>query len=719
MRRLKYAPYLLIIGGFGILMKQDWLTVIWWWLVLEAIGLVFYPVTQALFKQTQEDGFFASKTIGLTLISVSSFAITTFFHMRLSLGLVLGVCTIVIALACYTKQYRFKKQQGVDFASQALLFLCILFVAVWIRGLAPRISDLEKYMDFGLINTILRADAMPPMDMWYAGETVNYYYFGHFTTALLTRLTGIAPEITYNLMVSTLISLAILLVGGVVIIAYRAVRPKETKTSIIAGVLSSLMTCTAGSLHTVIYAIILPKLNQWGLYRPEAELKAYWFSNATRYIGYNPETNDKTIHEFPLYSFIVSDLHAHYIDILFVLTYLVVLLLYYLQPVRNEQKKISIGIHDAMLGVLLGAMLMTNAWDFPIYALLLILTYVLKWIQGERTWQHIGKMIWQGLRIAMVAILVASPMLLYFKNFSHGVGWTLAHSPIYQLFVLWGYQFVIGLLFLFVIGIPSWIKAKRKHIQRDGLSMDAWMLACFGLAVFLIVLPEIIYIIDITGEEYHRANTMFKFTYQAFILFGVVGGYMTVRLFRKENHPWIGRIGAVIGTFFIALACLYPYYAVSDRYGSLLPENYDGLDGLVYLEEKESLKDYYSTIEWMNKEIKRQPVIIEADGYSFTENGIVSMATGLPTPLGWYQHEWLWRGTHTGCNERSEEVKTFYTTKIEEEAWTVIKKYDIQYIIVGPQEREKFEEINETLLNTLGMKVFSTGDVYVIQTNRY
>ena len=46
----------------------------------------------------------------------------------------------------------------------------------------------------------------------------------------------------------------------------------------------------------------------------------YWFPNATRYIGYNPDTADKTIHEFPSYSFVLGDLHAHVINIMFVLT---------------------------------------------------------------------------------------------------------------------------------------------------------------------------------------------------------------------------------------------------------------------------------------------------------------------------------------------------------------------------------------------------------------
>ena len=40
---------------------------------------------------------------------------------------------------------------------------------------------------------------------------------------------------------------------------------------------------------------------------------------ATRYIGYNPDVPDKTIHEFPCYSFVLGDLHAHVVNVMFVL----------------------------------------------------------------------------------------------------------------------------------------------------------------------------------------------------------------------------------------------------------------------------------------------------------------------------------------------------------------------------------------------------------------
>ena len=74
----------------------------------------------------------------------------------------------------------------------------------YVRSNLPDIHGLEKFMDFGILNSILRADYFPPKDMWYTPSPINYYYFGHLITAVITKLTFIPSFITYNLMIATL-----------------------------------------------------------------------------------------------------------------------------------------------------------------------------------------------------------------------------------------------------------------------------------------------------------------------------------------------------------------------------------------------------------------------------------------------------------------------------------------------------------------------------------
>ena len=53
--------------------------------------------------------------------------------------------------------------------------------------------------------------------------------------------------------------------------------------------------------------------------------------------------------------------------------------------------------------------------------------------------------------------------------------------------------------------------------------------------------------------------------------------------------------------------------------------------------------------------------------------------TGLPTVLGWYVHEWLWRNNLEEENQRKEEVQTIYTSSNVEQIKSLIEKYKISY----------------------------------------
>ena len=83
----------------------------------------------------------------------------------------------------------------------------------------------------------------------------------------------------------------------------------------ISGILAGLSVSIAGNMHYVYYGQIRPWLQKLTGQEPDS----YWFPDATRYIGFNPDVEDKTIHEFPCYSFVLGDLHAHVVNIMFVL----------------------------------------------------------------------------------------------------------------------------------------------------------------------------------------------------------------------------------------------------------------------------------------------------------------------------------------------------------------------------------------------------------------
>ena len=110
--------------------------------------------------------------------------------------------------------------------------------------------------------------------------------------------------------------------------------------------------------------------------------------------------------------------------------------------------------------------------------------------------------------------------------------------------------------------------------------------------------------------------------------------------------------------------------------------------------------------------------MLEANGDSYTGYERVSAMTGLPTILGWYVHEWLWRNDVEDLNEKSADVQTIYTSADEGQVEALLEEYEVSYIFVGSKEREKYgENLNETLLRGLGEIVFedASSGTYIIK----
>ena len=197
--------------------------------------------------------------------------------------------------------------------AEEYLFLLAFLAWAFLRSVKPEVDSIEKFMDLGFVNAVLRAEWMPPADMWLSGKPINYYYFGHVFTAFLCRLARVPSEIGFNLMIATLFAFAVSLPYSIVSSLLRRVDPRGVKKAVAGGLLAASLLAAGGTLHPFIYGALLPTLKNAGLY--EGEVKSYWYWDATRFIGYHPPSKDKTIHEVPLFTFVLGELHGHALDI--------------------------------------------------------------------------------------------------------------------------------------------------------------------------------------------------------------------------------------------------------------------------------------------------------------------------------------------------------------------------------------------------------------------
>ena len=227
----------------------------------------------------------------------------------------------------------------------------------------------------------------------------------------------------------------------------------------------------------------------------------------------------------------------------------------------------------------------------------------------------------------------------------------------------------------------------------------------FGIcAIGLVLVPELVYVRDIYEENYARSNTMFKMTYQAFILFGMAMPYTIVRLFISVKNV-IVKVIALVLLFFFILTCDYFRDSVGMWFGDVTDRSrYQGLNAENFIYEV--FPHDAGAIKWLENNVEGSVPIIEANGNSYSDNAVVSAMTGLPTVFGWWTHEQLWRSDTEALRERSADISAFYNAQDEETLNILIEKYGIKYIFVGSNEKEAFPAMNELLLQSAGHIVY-------------
>ena len=687
----------------------DFLLVLRWWLLTIPAGVAVFSVLYPYGYRLNDRGYMVAKMMGLLLpayfiwLLVSlKLPIFTDLGVRLFSVLILGI----LLIAGYKNVSKGKAGNGgFDLAKDRVIYWILaeegLFLAAftcwsYIRGVRPAIFGLEKYMDFGFVNAIYRSPVMPPADMWYAGESINYYYFGHYFCAFMSKLSGVLTSVGYNLMIAFLFALVLVMSFSLTASLVFNYERKHSIAAVAGGVMTATLVSLGSSFHTVIYAYILPLLKG-------ESLGQYFYPTATRYIGYMPDIADKTIHEIPSYSFIVADLHGHVSGLPLVLAFITLLYMAYESQFRGDRGqdpsvKIS---YQLVLGWLLGLFVMTNTWDYPIYMMVLGITLIIS-LPSWRSMDAWINMIRVLRNVILVSIVTAAPFLLSFNNFSQGVAFVYSRTPLYQLLVLWGHYLIpIGILVVLLCqeyGVSKLIGESR--------GSDQFFMILAGSAIILIMIPEIIYVRDIYSTHYYRANTMFKMTYQAAVMFSIVSGYAISRLWIKR-HGFLKRFIAILAVIVcVGTPLLYPYFSIPGYYGKLRFNDYQGIDGIAFM--KGSEPGDWEMIQWLMQQ-EGQFNILEADGDSYSHAGRISASTGLPTILGWHVHQWLWRGDYALVEHRMDLVKSVYEGSITE-AKEILQEFNIQYIILGRYERERYPAISSEDIYSLGEIVFQSSD---------
>jgi YYY domain-containing protein len=264
---------------------------------------------------------------------------------------------------------------------------------------------------------------------------------------------------------------------------------------------------------------------------------------------------------------------------------------------------------------------------------------------------------------------------------------------------------VFGLLFLLggAAGV-GWLRMPRGAERFVCLLVAAAAFTAAG--VELVVVAD-----DLIESPAYRMNTVFKFYNQVWVLLSLAGAALVAMMaryalarvgpigFRSARAPW-ARLGVSLATLVLLGALTYPALATAPRLAQrFTPGTPSGnLNALAWMREgtvpanggadEISYAGDAAAIDWLLANVDGSPVIAEASiGPYRCDGSRISSATGLPTIIGWERHEQQQRYPET-LPQRVEDVRTLYTSPDPDEKASILRRYNVEYVIVGDLERK-------------------------------
>ncbi len=655
-----------------------------WYAAIFLIGLFAFPLVFAAAPGLRDRGYGIARMAGL-LVAVfaiwflASYQIVPFTRTTILLS-VLGL-GLVGGMAAWRQRVElrafFKDQRRTLLIEEALFgaaFLFFLLVRFGNPDLWHPVMGGEKPMDFAYLNAVIKSQYFPPYDPWHAGGQITYYYFGFVLIAALTKLLGILPSIAYNFAIPTLFALTAL---GAFCVAFNLVqafgrwvrdRSYWLKDPAVIGVIAAVFVVFMGNLGGV--QVVQQQISKYGgetfqstitplkqvadtvqgivkMTQDKTELKSlmrpeWWYFTPTREIP-APPSEAGPISEFPYFTFLYADLHAHMIAMPLTLLVLALAVSWLTRPpLWTWGGVVSIGLG----GLAAGALRPTNTWDYPTYlvigvAALFMGTWANEPLDRVSSWV---RFIARTAGFVLIGIVAFTPFTRsYATAYSSIEEWKGSLTPwwaylnIHLLFLFpivtfilweikrWGWRWwrtvwgalkgwrwaaIVGGVILVVL-IALLYRANREIINLDGLMLKTQrdvalivlpiVVVCIALAVrprlaaaqrfwYFVVclalgLTLVVEIVVLKGDI-SRMNTTFKFYLQVWILLGISAavalGWLADRLQRWHGWGawlWKGCMGVLAAASFFYVLTATPN-KISDRW---VANQAPGLNGTDYM----------------------------------------------------------------------------------------------------------------------------------------
>ena len=551
-----------------------------WLVAFYGLGLAVLPLTMRVFGGLPDRGYGLSRIVGLVVVGWLAY-LTAMLGFTAYVGPTVGVLAAVVAAGCWAgwgrECVRLVRERRWLLAAEELTFLAVFGVGTFVRAYNADIVGQEKFMDYAFVNALLRTTNLPAEDMWLSGFTMPYYYLGYLLAGLPAKIVGTPGPLAYSMAVIMVFASGF---GAAFAIAYALVaraRADDAETagglrldvaSYLFGLLGGTLTMVCGNLVAVFELIaardwgsdafwaavgvkgLAPALSP-GLWPVDG---GWWWRSSRVIANIQPDG----ITEFPYFSFILGDLHPHYLAIPFVLLVVALAASRWLDT-ESAPDLASLGLGGLALATLIPA----STWDVPTFWGLYLLAHLGDAWRREGSRQGFVARLPALLIPFVIAALVVVPYFVGYQSQKLGLGIVKERTPLVSMLILFGPALLVaailslwltarsedgdrrqrfGRLFVVVgvcavgmsaireptmgllLAVAVMLAATAGPVVRSAsdakqlapATLFCWLLSAWAVCVLLGT--ELIFLRDVFGS---RMNTVFKFQYHAWLLLGI------------------------------------------------------------------------------------------------------------------------------------------------------------------------------------------------------
>ena len=731
-----------------------------WYLGLVLIGGAGLLPATLLFGRLRSRGVCYARPLALLLVAQMAWLTAALTSIPYGTGLVAAALAALYGWSAWLAWREPERLRTLWRARRTLLagealFLVVFAIVLLVRAQAPAAINTEKPMDLMLLSAVHEAERMPPADSWLVGYDVSYYHLGHVMIDVSGRLGGIAPRFGFNLGLAAAAALAAVAIAGLASDAV-ALGPRRRRVTpwIAAGVavVALIWLAPLEGLAELAAANGLGGEGVWGqlgVNRLPGPAEAtygvpdqfWWWWRATRVIP-------GTISEFPAFSYILGDPHAHVLALPLALVALAVALDTFEGGTTLSWRRWTARPGALLLaGALFAGLAMTNAWD--------VLAYGLIWLAAAAAafravgWPLFGALFGAVRYLvapALVGLAIAWPLLQTLDTSSIGatvvtdaasdpvrlllfwgapllpvvlaalltrqrasrraLAWSLplAAAPL-VLWLLWAVggegdalgQRGVGWLTLagLVLATGAAAAASASRYAEGRRDHAAW-LALAATAGAIVLATELFHVTDALGHA--RMNTVFKFWYVAWPLFAASGAIGLALAYdaapRRPLAVLRGRLASPQGALaaFAALAALLwlgsLLYAPAATISRGREGQATGIDALAHVERRDP--GLAEALRWVRSELDPdRHVLLEAASRSYGPGNMISAASATPTLVGWPGHQLQWH-SNVSLTERLHVVNTIYREGAGPDMLGLARRHRVTHIYLGREERSQF-----------------------------